>query len=285
MKLKHVAITPEDQAAIQRAVAHLNSLVAAQKTNFVHDATHRPVPNSRLEIAMKGKVGDAYELARQRLVSAEDHLRSLRTLLGPESILPHFSMFTLTRAAGLATVHARHLLDLTIDEKARFGRALSARLENLHQQHKVLTELNPPLPPPDPFTTWDEFLVDRIDHLQMRATANGIPVGFNRSGAISGFDSPWPSDTDLFDLHMPGVGKTWFKYLSGYAHSLPWAMLPQQRAQPSDEPGISMVPTDVHVPDLVAVLAGALKLYDETVGSYLVQAGYPSDVWTEAKKT
>jgi hypothetical protein len=285
MKLKDVAISAEDQALIRKLVERLNSLVAADKTNFVHDATYKPIPKSRIDTAMKAKVGDAYELAGQRLVSAEDHLRSLRTLLGPESVLPHFSMFTLTRAAGLATVHARHLLDQNIDERTRLGRALSARLENLHQQHNVFSELNPPLPPPAPFKTWDEFLDERLENLRTRAIANGVPVGLSKKGAIKGFEAPWPTDTALFDLHMPGFGKTWFKYLSGYAHSLPWTLLPRHRAQPSNDPGIQMVPTDIHVPDLGAVLNGALDQYDETVRIQLLHAGYPSDVWTEAKKT
>ena len=285
MKYKEVEISADDQAAIGKLIARLNSLVAAVKTNLVHDATYKPVPGSRIDTAMKAKVSDAYELAGQRLVSAEDHFRSLRTLFGPESVLPHFSMFTLTRAAGLATVHARHLLDPSIDEKTRLGRALGARLKNLHEQHNVLSELNPPMQPPAPFKTWDEFLAERIENLRTRAMANEIPVGLTKKGEIKGFDSAWPTDTALFDLHMQGYGKTWFKYLSGYAHSLPWALLPRHRAQPSDDPEVSIVPVDVHIPDLVAVLTGAMNLYDETVGLQLSHAGYPPMVWTEAKKS
>ena len=86
-------------------------------------------------------------------------------------------------------------------------------------------------------------------------------------------------------MYMPGIGKTYFQYLSGYAHSLPWAQLPMSRAQASDDPDIALVPTDVNVPVLAAVLEGALSLYDETVGFMLGHAGYPAAVWTAAKQT
>jgi hypothetical protein len=266
--MKH-PLTAEDQAALQPVAGRLSRLVAFSVTNFFYDAISKPVPGSRFDRALKDKLQDAYELARQRLVSAEDHLRSILTLLGPESVLPSFSMFTLIRGAAMATIHARHLLDPTIDEGTRLGRALSIRLENLQQQQKVLPQ--------------GSHFDDRVEHLGQRAIDNGVAVIRDRNGAITGFGDGWPSDTELFERYMPGLGKTYFQYLSGYAHSLPWAQFPISRAQPSEDPEIVLIPTDVSVPVLAAVLDAELSLYDETVGFMLGHAGYPADVWTAAK--
>jgi hypothetical protein len=83
---------------------------------------------------------------------------------------------------------------------------------------------------------------------------------------------------------MPVVGKVYFKYLSGFVHSSPWTNLAVSRAQPSDEPGISLVPTDVDVPAMAAVINGAVELYEKTIVTYLGHGGYPPMVWAEAKK-
>jgi hypothetical protein len=253
-------LTAEDRAVLQPVADRLRRLVATTTTNLVHDATYKPVADSRIDTATKAKLQDAYELARQRLVSAEDHLRSILTLLAPDALLPQFSLFTLIRGAAVATVHARHLLDPNIDEGIRLKRGLSARLENLRQQQKVHPEVQ------------GSFYDDRTEHLRKRAATNGVEL------------VRWPTDTELFDTHMPEVGKTYFQYLSGYAHSLPWAQTPISRAQPSDDPDIVLVPTAVDVATLAAVLNGALSLYDETVGFFLGHGGYPAMVWTEAKK-
>jgi hypothetical protein len=273
MELKEHRLTAEDMAALQPVANRLSRLVAITTTNLVHDATFKPVPGKRIDTATKAKLQDAYELARQRLLSADDHLRSILTLLKPDSVLPSFSMFTLVRGAAVATVHARYLLDATIDETTRLGRGLSARLENLTQQQKV-----------QPDTQGTHF-DDRVEHLRKRADANGVSVNRNRNGAIIGFGDGWPSDTELFDRYMPAeFGKAYFQYLSGYAHSLPWAQFPMSRAMPSDDPDVVLVPSDVNVPVLAAVLDAALSLYDETVGFYLGHGGYPAMVWNEAKK-
>ncbi len=263
MDLTQHPLTPEDRAVLQPVADRLKRLVAVTATNLVHDATYKSVDRSRIDSAKKADLTDAYDQANQRLVSAEDHLRSVLYLLGPDVMLPQFSLFTLIRGAAVATVHARHLLDPTIDEPARLARGLSARLENLRQQQKVHPELQ------------GSHFNDRVKNLRKRAAVNGVRV------------ERWPTDTVLFDTYMPeGTGKTYFQYLSGYAHSFPWAQTRIGRAQPSDDPRFVLVPTDVDVKTLAAVLNGALSLYDETVGFYLGHGGYSADtgVWTEAKK-
>lgn len=272
MDLTNIEMTAEDQAALQPVAHRLSRLIANSTTNLVHDATFNPPDDSRIGKAMKAKLGDAYELARQRLISAEDHLRTILSLLTGSIPLPSFSLFTLVRGASIPTVHASYLLDPRIDETARLARALSARLENLRQQQKVHPE------------TQGNFFDERLAHLVKRAEDNGIAIVRNRNEVVLGFSEQWPTDTGLFEEYVPDVGKTYFQYVSGYAHSLAWAQLPRHRAQPSDDPDISLVPTDVNVPVFAAVLNGALTLYDEAVGFYLGNGGYPALVWEQTKK-
>lgn len=283
--LTELPLTPEDRAAIQPVADRLRRLVAASTTNLVHDATYKPRDDSRIGRAKKSGFTDAYDQAGQRLVSAEDHFRTVLNLLIGPAPLPSFSMFTLIRGGAVATVHARYLLDPAIDETIRLGRGLSARLENLKQQHKVVSELDPSENPPQPFLTWDDWLADRVANLENRAKGNRVAVGRKKgTGPIKGFPDPWPYDTDLFEKYMPGIGKTYFKSLSGYTHSMPWTTITMQRAETSDEPGIALVPTDVNVTTLAVMLDSALEIYDETVGFFFSHGGYPAMVWTEAKK-
>jgi hypothetical protein len=272
VKLQPEELTPKDRALLQRVADRLRHLIAIPTTNLVHDATFKPAPDSRIEKAKKADLSDAYDLAGHALAAAEDHLRTILSLLAPDMMLPSFSMFTLIRGAAMPTVHARHLLEPTISETMRLGRALSARLKNLEQQQKVHPEAQ------------GTFFVDRVDHLTKRAEANGIAVLRNKKDAVIGFDEHWPTDADLFEKYIPDVGKTFWQFLSGHAHSMAWIQLPRSRAVPSDQPGVSLVSTAVDVPNLAAVLNGELTLYDETVAIFLDHAGFPPLVWAEAKK-
>jgi hypothetical protein len=173
----------------------------------------------------------------------------------------------------MPTVHARHLLEPSISETMRLGRALSARLRNLEQQQKVHPEAQ------------GTFFDDRVDHLTKRAEANGITVLRNKKDEVHGFGEHWPNDADLFEKYIPDVGETFWQFLSGHAHSMAWVQLSMDRAVPSDEPGISIVSTAIDVPNFAAVLNGGLTLYDETVAAFLEHAGFPPMVWAEAKKS
>ena len=285
--LTTIDLTPEDKAALQPVGDRLRTLVAVSTSNLVHDAIDEPVPDSVIGKVKAAKLSDAYEQARQRLNSAEDHLRTVLTVITASTPAPNFALFTLVRGAAIPIVHARHLLEPSIDETTRFGRGLSARLENQEQLRKVERGEAEPADtdvPADESLSADEFFVGRVGHLRERAEANGVAAVPDRNGDVIGFGERWPSDTELFDLYMPGIGKLYFQYLSGYAHSLPWAQIPMHRAGPPDEEGYRLVPTDINVAVFAAVLSGALSLYDETIGYFLAKAGFPPIVWTEAKK-
>lgn len=199
-------------------------------------------------------------------------MRTILSLLAPDMMLPSFFDVHVDPGAAMPTVHACQLLDPSIGETLRLGRALSARLENLIQQQKVYPEAQ------------GDFFVNRFDFLCKRAEANRIAVVRNKKNTVISFGEPWPTDTDLFEKYIQDVGKTFWQFLSGHAHSMAWIQLARSRAVLSDQPGISLVSTAVDVPTLAAVLNGELTLYDETVAAFLDHAGFPPMVWAAAKK-
>jgi hypothetical protein len=272
MDLRPMPLTAEEQAVLHPVADRLRRLVAIPTTNLVHDAAYKPAPDSRIDKAQKADLSDAYFLAGHALAASEDHLRTILSLLTSDKMFPSYSPFTLIRGAAMPTVHARHLLEPSISESTRVGRALSARLKNLEQQQKVHPEAQ------------GTFFVDRVDYLCRRAEANGVPIIRNKKNAVIGFAEHWPTDTDLFEKYIPDVGTTFWQFLSGHAHSMAWIQLPISRALPSDQPGFSLVSTEIDVPMFAGVLNSELTLYDETVGIYIDHAGYPAMVWNEAKK-
>src|SRR5260370_16513132 len=135
--ITNIDLTPEDKAALQPVGDRLTRLVAITTSNLVHDAVDKPVPDSAIGKAKAAKLRDAYEQASQRLNSAEDHLRTILTIITSATPVPQFALFTLVRAAAIPIVHARYLLDPSISETDRLGRGLIARLENQKQLRKV----------------------------------------------------------------------------------------------------------------------------------------------------
>jgi hypothetical protein len=209
------------------------------------------------------------------LFSAEDHLRMLQIVV-KEGPLPAFSLFTILRAAAEAIVRCRHLLDPTITETQRLARGLNERLDNLEQQRKLGT---------DPQAAKQHY-DQRIAHMEQRATTNGITPLRTTSGQIIGFGEPRKKVVDLFAAYLPGgVGSQAFRLLSGYVHSKPWITLARERSRPSPEPGVALVAIDLNVILFVAVLKAILDVHDANIGSWLMLAGYPPDVWINAKGT
>jgi hypothetical protein len=59
--------------------------------------------------------------------------------------------------------------------------------------------------------------------------------------------------------------------LSGYVHSEPWVQIQILRAQPSSDPDVVDVPSDLNVPFSVEVLNAVLDIHDASVGHWLIQ--------------
>jgi hypothetical protein len=271
-QLQQMEMTREEAEALQREGSRLDRILEASNM-FVRPSVEPPVPNSPMKQANKADLREAYDMSYLLLFSAEDHLRTILMILktGP---LPCFALLTLIRAAADADVHCRHLLEPLITETERLARGLNERLDNLKEQRKG----------DDPQA--DKHFKDRVDHLEQRAKANGItPLYSKGGGAIHAFGEPMKTDRDLFAQYLPGgAGSTAFSFLSGYVHSKPWVTVQASRAKPSAEPGIADVATDLNVLLFTAILKIVLDIHDFNIGQWLRLAGYPPEVWANAKK-
>jgi hypothetical protein len=275
-QLLNIAMTPEQIHALQSAGDRLNGLLMASD-KFVGETVKPPVLGSPIDMAYKADLRDAYDNAHQLMFSAESHLHGLLSIItNTGRPIPNFAPFTLLRAAADADVRARHLLAPGISETDRLARALNERLDNLDQQRKI-----------DPAGQQSHFDA-RVAHLEQRAAANGIQALYTNpkpGGMVKlyGFGESPKDGVDLFALYLP-AGSLAFRYLSGYVHSKPWVTMPRKNAEPSDEPGVSTVFASLDVVLFSSIVETVLDLHDETVGRWIALAGYPSMVWTEAKK-
>ena len=271
-QLFHSPASMEEAQAVLRAASRLGRLLSSSD-QFMSE---EPVPGSRMHRAQELDLREGYDLARACIVSAEDHLRSMLALLRPEPrvtevTLPQFSLFTLLRAACMADVRARHLLDLGLTETQRLARALNERLDNLKEQRKAL-------PPSNVFDV-------RVAWLEQRARSNGIAPHREKgstTGPISHFEEPWSNDLELMSAYLP-AGSLAFRFLSGHAHSKPWVQIRRDKAQASEDPRVALVPTDLDILLFVSILEPELDLHDEVVGAWITLAGYPPEVWAGAK--
>lgn len=272
-RLYQAATSMDEAQAVLRDASRLERLLSASD-QFLSEP---PVPGSRMYRAEEQDLRDGYDLARACIVSAEDHLRTSLAILKPappliEVTLPQFSLYTLLRAACMADVRARHLLDLGITETRRLACALNERLDNLKEQRKALPE--------------SKLFDERVSRLEQRARSNGIDPHREKgsaTGPISHFDEPWSSDFELFSTYLP-AGSLAFRFLSGQAHSKPWVQIRRERAEASDDPRVALVPTDLDVLLYCNILESELDLHDEVVGAWMTLAGYPAEVWAGAKE-
>jgi hypothetical protein len=271
--LKQIQMTDDEKGALQFAADKLATVLGASE-KFVADVVEPPVPGSRIDLAYKADLRDAYDAANLLILAAEDHLRTILQVVrdGP---LPTFALYTLLRAAAEAVVRCRHMLDPGISEPVRLGRALNERLDNLQEQNKVKPE------------TQGSHLPDRVVNLEKRASENGISVVRSQPkggsvGKVLGFGETVKSEVELFEAYLP-AGSTAFRFLSGYVHSKPWVQIPRHRAERSKDSAIAMVPTDLNVVLFAGVLDLVVTLHDENIGFWHTLAGLPGDVWRSAK--
>jgi len=228
-----------------------------------------------MDVARNNDLRDAYEMAYLLIYATEDHLRATLVLIEPGP-LPSFALYTLLRAAADSAVRCAHLLDTGVDETQRLARGMNERLDNLREQAKLDS------------AKYRSHYDARLANLEQRATANGITVVRQRLksgqvGEVIGFEEPVKSDLDLFHLYLP-AGSTAFRFLSGYVHSKPWVLVPRHKATPSADPKVALVATDLNVGLFLSLLETLLALHDRNIAAWLGLAGYPPQVWMDARK-
>jgi hypothetical protein len=269
-----IEMTKEEIGALHREANRLDRLLTVSSR---FDLTQPPLADSPMDRATKADLREAYDMAYGLIYAAEDHLTTILLILkvGP---LPGFSLYTLLRPAIEAEVRCRHLLDPNIDERLRLSRGLTERLQNLEEQHKADQGNG---------AVAEDFFKERVAHLEERAKANGITVIRTRKPphAVRAFEEERTPLYDMFVTHFPGGGGgTVFRFLSGFIHIKPWVWITRDRAQPSSEPGMALVRTDLNVTLFAGVLKTTLDLHDENIKNFLNLSGFTPDIWALAKQ-
>lgn len=282
-KIFTASLTAEENAAFKAAFVRLASIVHASET-VLAEALDKTVPDSVNARARRDKRWDGYEQVNPLLYSAEDHLRTILTVLR-SGTLPTYGLYTLLRAAAIAIVRCAYLLDPAIDERMRMARGLNVRWDNLKEQSKLKGDD-------------DKLFAERVAVLEERAARNGITVfKKNPSKPATDFGERRASDVELFATYLRPLqedidrgdtapfGETAFRFLSGHVHSMLWVMLLDAETEPTEEPGTASVKFDLKFGLFAGALNSVLRLHENNIRSLLALSGYPAMVWSEAVKT
>jgi len=275
-QLAEIQMTKEEAEAFHREGNRLDQLLKASD-KFVRTWVEPPVPGSAMDNASKADLRETYDIAYSLIFAAEDHLRTILLIMktGP---LPGFALYTLLRPPAEAALRCRDVVIPGLTDTQRLARGMNERLDNLKEQLKVDREV-------DPVKAQQHFDA-RVANLEVRAHANGItPLRKSPAHPVHAFDEPQKTDLDLFALHLPGgAGSTTYRVLSAYLHSKPWVWVRRDRAQPSSDPKMALVATELNVVVFVSILNAILDIHDTNIGYWLNLAGYPTSVWMDAKK-
>ena len=264
----------DEAVAYMALLARLAALLQCSE-NLVVPAFDPAAPNSRMAVARAKNLWDPYAQAWQLLSAAEDHLQTILEILRADQ-LPRFALYSLLRPAVTAGVRMAYLVELSIPEAQRLGRALNLRCENLMEQNKVK---------PD-----KAHLAARIAHLEQRASENGvkmIPSAARKDSALKrpGFGEHQPKEIELVQAYMK-EGELLYRVLSAHVHAQPWVVLMNtSRATKADDPHVSSMPTDVDTTLFGNMLAIALKRHEQNLVDMFVLAGYPVEAFKSAMTT
>jgi hypothetical protein len=306
-------LTARENALFQPLARRLFELVVA--TDQVLDLLTRPLAGSPQALSQRAFRNDRYDDAYLRIhalaFSALDGLRTIGMIIRGGS-LPSFSLYTVLRGTAEATLRCHHLVDPTISESSRLARGLNERYDNIAevrlfrrtdveegtsettsgQRDQALwsakpaerasrlskserEELNKKL------TAIDDERDERVAHLANRARSKGIDPKTTPRGEVVGFEQAPKSDFELFSAYIRRGG-TYYRLISGLAHSMQWAQHLRQERRPTSVSG-GVIGTELQLEIFCPMLAAVLELHDNNISDWLLLAGHGADQWEEAK--
>jgi|SRR5579859_409206 len=262
--------TPAEQQLIDAAITHLRARVAAASD---YHAGVRPAPGSDHANAVEGWRGnDPGPLAELLLLSADYHLLTFRAALSTKELYP-LGGHTLLRGAAEPAARAAWLMDPAITPKARRARVLVERLNALQERRKFAGQRKP--------------ADDRIKTLVADATALGHRAVDGKQRKPEHFGEARPAATTLFARLLPDIaaagadpiGANLYRILSGFTHSVPWALLAQSEYFQGERPGRKWARVELNPAWLIALLNEVLMLHDIALERLASQVGEGAERW------
>ncbi|MDE3194052.1 MAG: hypothetical protein KGN00_10220 [Chloroflexota bacterium] len=268
-KILELPMPNEVQQAFQAVFLRIYGLLHASESVLAGALDDVPA-NSAVGKANGKNVRDPYEQARLLFLAIDDHLRSILFFFehGP---LPMFALYSLLRPAAEAVVRCAYLLDDSTDETGRLARGLNVRIENLLEQHKIAK---------------DQALLDRaFATIEQKAATNGIVALRKSPTSPLRVGEPRLKETALFARFIPPHGEELYRFLSAHVHSMPWVRISKDKAVPTGEPGVSSMPQVLDMNTFAGAAGLVLRRHEANIQRFVVLAGYPLMVWTEAMKS
>jgi hypothetical protein len=219
------------------------------------------------------------KLAELLLMSADFHLLTLAVALATDELYP-LGGYTLIRGAAEPAARAAWLVDPDVSGKVRRARVLAERLNSLQERRK--------------FKNQRRGADDRIKVLIKDAESLGHRlVRDKKTNQPSHFGQPRTSATTLFGQLLPDIagpdadptGTALYRLLSGFTHSVPWALLAQAETFPGEEPGSKWARVELRPAWLLAMLEQALRLFDIAHRRLASQIGEGPTAWNDLLKT
>ena len=260
--------TPEERRLLDAASTHIRARVIAA---VQYRVAVRPQPGSEHELALQGWRGnEPGALAELLLVSAEFHFLTLASTLSSRELYP-LGGYTLIRGAAEPSARAAWLMDPNVGPKVRRARVLAERLNALIERRK--------------FKDQRRKAADRIKELIADAEDLGHQV--DDRNRPTHFGQARTSATTLFGQLLPGVasrdadpvGADLYRILSGFTHSVPWALLAQAETFQGESPGHKWARIELRPKWLLGLLDQALTIHDIAQRRLAAQIGQGSEAW------
>ena len=194
----------------------------ATDSPFLHE--HQPLRagTSRKSAARLRLYQNGFLALQHVTISAMDHIRSLRVLLG-DDLPPMYAATTLARAAGEATAQVHHRLDAAITPEMRLLRFGASLHHGLEDQVRGAGGL-----PEDSLARKAGVLEScKAQLAEVRGLFDECGMDIDKTGLTSRVTG----ETAPFRLQLSGLARdvyphrpSWYNSASGTAHSQPWAL-------------------------------------------------------------
>ena len=215
------------------------------------------------------------------LEAAADHFQTVVNVFvhGP---IPRYSLYTVIRGALEADALACWLLDTTVDDTERLGRALTFRASNLFEVKRM------GLAPSGktPVAHYDE----RIKRVVAAAKRWNLEPKTRKDGLVTFVQTP--GHTALLRQLLPEkssenkdltVGEHTYAALSARAHGTQWALLNNATVVARLDQHQNIAAIEVDVLEVISLLGVAVSLHDEAIKRMAILSGVESTAW-EARR-
>ena len=272
-------MSDEEERRSNEAINYLNRFVPAAWAYFL-DCREKPVPSSVIARARADRDLVMVLDAALFLESAADHFTTLINVFihGP---MPRYALYTVIRGAVESDAWTNWLLDTSIEDKERVGRALTLRASNLYEVKRM--GLHPAGGSPDQH--YDNRMKSVVEAgqrwgLQPITHKDGrmVFVPMPRITALLRHLLPEPSDQNS-DLT---VGEHTYAALSARAHATPWALVNNAKPASKDDYQ-TLAYVEVDVLELIRLLGVAVRLHDEAIRRIATLSSRPEAEWISSR--